>query len=45
MTEITKQKIDAGQAIYTKLTLAIYDLWVIKISNQFISGNVHHHIY
>jgi ubiquinone/menaquinone biosynthesis C-methylase UbiE len=36
MAEITKQQIDAGQAVYTKLTLAMYDLWVIGISNHFI---------
>jgi ubiquinone/menaquinone biosynthesis C-methylase UbiE len=36
MAEITKQQIDAGQAVYTKLNLAMYDLWVIGISNHFI---------
>ena len=36
MTEITKQQVEAGQAVYTKLTLAIYDLWVLGISNRFI---------
>ncbi|MBE9166824.1 class I SAM-dependent methyltransferase [Pleurocapsales cyanobacterium LEGE 06147] len=35
MTQITKQ-VEAGQAVYTKLTLAIYDLWVLGISNRFI---------
>ena len=35
MTEISKQ-VEAGQAVYTKLTLAIYDLWVLGISNRLI---------
>ncbi len=36
MSKITKKQIDAGQAIYNSLTLIIYYLWVISISNQFI---------
>ncbi|MDJ0591605.1 MAG: class I SAM-dependent methyltransferase [Pleurocapsa sp. MO_226.B13] len=36
MSKITKKQIDAGQAVYNSLTLLIYDLWVLSISNQFI---------
>ncbi|MDJ0533013.1 MAG: class I SAM-dependent methyltransferase [Xenococcaceae cyanobacterium MO_207.B15] len=36
MSNITKKQIDAGQAVYNSLTLLIYDLWVLSISNQFI---------
>jgi len=34
--KITKKEVEAGQAIYSKLTLAIYDFWVLLISNRFI---------
>ena len=36
MSNITKKQIDAGQAVYNSLTLLIYDLWVLSISNRFI---------
>ncbi len=36
MTKIAEQQAEVGQAAYTKLTLAIYDLVVLGISNQFI---------
>lgn len=36
MNEITAQDIEAGQAVYSKLTLAGYDLWVLGISNRWI---------
>jgi len=36
MTTITKEQIEAGQAVYSKLNLATYDLTVLGISNQFI---------
>ncbi len=35
MTEITKRAMK-GHSIYNKLTLSIYDLWVLGISNSFI---------
>jgi 2-polyprenyl-3-methyl-5-hydroxy-6-metoxy-1,4-benzoquinol methylase len=33
---VTPEQVDAGQSIYTKLTLTIYDLVVLGVSNQFI---------
>ncbi|MFT3733732.1 MAG: class I SAM-dependent methyltransferase [Rhodocyclaceae bacterium] len=36
MTDFTSTQIDAGQAIYTPLTLKLYDLVVLGISNRFI---------
>lgn len=36
MAEITAQQVEAGQAVYSKFVLAIYDLWVLQISNSFI---------
>ncbi|MGK7938215.1 MAG: class I SAM-dependent methyltransferase [Xenococcaceae cyanobacterium] len=36
MSKITKKQIDTGQAVYNSLTLLIYDLWVLTISNRFI---------
>lgn len=35
MEEKNKQE-NAGHAVYTRFTLSIYDLWVLKISNLFI---------
>ncbi len=35
MTEITKRAMK-GHSIYNKLTLSVYDLWVLGISNSFI---------
>ncbi len=35
MTEITKQAM-TGHSVYTKLTLSVYDAWVLGISNSFI---------
>ena len=32
----TNAQVDAGQAVYTKQTLAVYDLIVLGISNRFI---------
>ena len=36
MTNISEKQVEAGQAIYTKQMLAIYDIAVLGISNQFI---------
>ncbi len=33
---ITREQIEAGQAVYTKRTLALYDMVVLGISNHFI---------
>lgn len=33
---LTNAQVEAGQAVYTKKTLAVYDLVVLGISNQFI---------
>jgi len=33
---ITAEQVEAGQAVYTKRTLAVYDLLVLGISNRFI---------
>ncbi len=33
---ITQQQVEAGQAVYTKRTLAIYDLLVLGLSNRLI---------
>ncbi len=35
MTEITKQEM-TGHDVYTKLTLSVYDAWVLGITNSFI---------
>ena len=32
----TKEQVDAGQAVYSKKTLAIYDLYVLGFSNRFV---------
>lgn len=34
--DITKEAIDKGQAVYTPLTLMVYDIVVLAISNRFI---------
>lgn len=34
--EITQEQVNAGQAVYTKRTLSVYDLVVLGISNKFI---------
>ena len=36
MMEPTKEQINAGQAVYTKRNLALYDLLVLRISNRYI---------
>lgn len=36
MTEITSERIEAGQAVYTRRTLALYDFLVLGLSNRFI---------
>lgn len=33
---VTPEQVDAGQAVYTKRTLQIYDAWVLGISNRLI---------
>jgi hypothetical protein len=36
MTNVTSKQVEAGQAVYTNRTLAVYDLVVLGISNRFI---------
>ena len=36
MAEITVEDVEAGQAIYNKLTLAAYDFWVLGVSNRWV---------
>ena len=33
---VTPEQVDAGQAVYTKQTLGVYDFAVLSVSNQFI---------
>lgn len=36
MTEISAQDVEAGQAVYNRITLAAYDFWVLGVSNRWI---------
>jgi len=36
MTQVTAEQAEAGQAVYTKQTLAVYDFVVLGISNRFL---------
>lgn len=36
MVKPTKEQVNAGQAVYTKKNLAVYDLFVLGISNRYI---------
>lgn len=36
MSLISQEEVISGQAIYSKTTLALYDLWVLRLSNQLI---------
>ncbi len=36
MSDISLEQVNAGQAIYTKLTLPVYDLLVLGFSNRFV---------
>ena len=33
---VTKEQVAAGQAVYTKRTLAVYDFMVLGVSNRFL---------
>jgi ubiquinone/menaquinone biosynthesis C-methylase UbiE len=36
MTNVTAEQVEAGQAVYTKRTLALYDFVVLGVSNRFL---------